>query len=105
MDSIASVHPLGTASAAARNSPALNECFLRLPEIPTIVTIITSFGLYIFICLFRLIGVAKCIGPVLCTPGQSTISHHVRKIRLDLSLEALFKYLSKVNNQINSGEH
>jgi len=46
MDSSASVHVSGATSAAARKSPALNECVLRLPEIPTIVTIITSFGLH-----------------------------------------------------------
>jgi hypothetical protein len=40
MDLIDSEHPSGTASAAARNSPALKECFLRLPEIPTIVAIV-----------------------------------------------------------------
>jgi hypothetical protein len=34
-----SVHPSGTASAAARNSPALKEYFLRLPDIPIIVII------------------------------------------------------------------
>jgi hypothetical protein len=85
MDSIASVHPLGTASAAARNSPALNECFLRLPEIPTIVTIITSFEL----------------------PRQTEKLIHFSKakLRLDFMIQALFKYLLKVNNQINQGRH
>jgi hypothetical protein len=38
-----SVHPAGTASAAAFSRPALNECFLRLPEISAIVIISVMF--------------------------------------------------------------
>jgi hypothetical protein len=49
MDPIASEHPSGTASAAARKRPALNECFLKLPEIPTRVTILTSIDFLILL--------------------------------------------------------
>ncbi|MEN8689931.1 MAG: hypothetical protein ABF309_07380 [Desulfobacterales bacterium] len=44
-------HPSGTASAGARKSPELKECFLRLPDIPTIVIICTSLDID-FVCIF-----------------------------------------------------
>jgi hypothetical protein len=44
-------HPSGTASAGARKSPELKECFLILPDIPTIVIICTSLDID-FVCIF-----------------------------------------------------